>query len=212
MIRKAELKQLQFQMNPHFLYNSFFILNSLVKTGDVERIERFTNMLGEYFRFITRDGEDHVWLSEEISHCRRYAEIQNLRFSRRIRLEFDDLPKGMEQISVPRLIVQPIIENAYEHSFDKMTEDGLLRVSFEMDRNEAQIIVEDNGRISDSEIEALKNRLDQTAEFDKMTGMINIHRRILLTFGDGVGLFVTRSGINGLKAVIRIKMPEMPVR
>lgn len=213
MIQKAELKQLQSQINPHFLYNSFFTLNSLVKTGDVERIERFTGMLGEYFRFITRNGEDHVWLSEEIKHCRRYAEIQNLRFSRRIQLEFDYLPKEMEQISVPRLIVQPIIENAYEHIFDKMTEDGLLRVSFEMEQNEARVIVEDNGTISDTDIETLKNRLGNTEEPYEMTGMLNIHRRILLTYGDGIGLLVSRSEINGLKVVIRIKLPDMqPVR
>ena len=58
MIQRAELKQLQSQINPHFLYNSFFILHSMAKVGDLERIEEFTLMIGEYFRFITRNGED----------------------------------------------------------------------------------------------------------------------------------------------------------
>jgi two-component system sensor histidine kinase YesM len=207
MMQKAELKQLQSQINPHFLYNSFFILNSLAKTGDIERVERFTNMLGEYFRFITRNGEDNVLLSEEIRHSRMYTEIQNLRFSRRIRVQFDDWPTEMERIRVPRLVVQPIIENAYEHSLEKMTEDGLLRVSFEMNQNEALVIVEDNGDISDTEIEAIKSRLASTAESYEMTGMINIHRRMQLTYGDGSGLFVSRSKLNGLKVVIRMKLP-----
>ncbi|MEV5030308.1 sensor histidine kinase [Paenibacillus sp. LPE1-1-1.1] len=209
MMQKAELKQLQSQINPHFLYNSFFILNSLAKTGDVDRIEQFTNMLGEYFRFITRNGEDHVLLSEETRHSQMYTEIQKLRFSRRIRVQFDDLPKEMEQIKVPRLIIQPIIENAYEHSLEKMTEEGLLRVSFEMDYAEARIIVEDNGdSISDSEIEALRDRLDPTAESYEMTGVINIHRRLVLTYGEGSGLNLSRSELNGLKVIIRIKLQE----
>ena len=209
MMQRAELKQLQSQINPHFLYNSFFILNSLAKTGDIDRIEQFTNMLGEYFRFITRNGEDHVLLSEETRHSRMYTEIQKLRFSRRIRVQFDDLPKEMEQIRVPRLIIQPIIENAYEHSLEKMTEEGLLRVTFELNHAEARIIVEDNGdSISDYEIEAFRERMDHTAESYEMTGMINIHRRLVLTYGEGSGLSLSRSELNGLKVVIRIKLQE----
>ncbi|MCA0753483.1 histidine kinase [Paenibacillus sp. N4] len=209
MMQKAELKQLQSQINPHFLYNSFFILNSLAKTGDIDRIEQFTNMLGEYFRFITRNGEDHVSLSEEVRHSRMYTEIQKLRFSRRIRVQFDELPKEMETIKVPRLILQPIIENAYEHSLEKMTEEGLLRVSFEMERAETRIIVEDNGdSISDSDMDRLRDKLLRTDEAYEMTGIINIHRRLVLTFGEGSGLFLSRSELNGLKAEIRIRREE----
>jgi two-component system sensor histidine kinase YesM len=210
MMQKAELKQLQSQINPHFLYNSFFILNSLAKTGDTDRIELFTNMLGEYFRFITRNGDEDVRLAEEIKHARMYTEIQKLRFSRRISVQFDDLPKEMERIRVPRLVVQPIIENAYEHSLEKMSEEGFLRVSFEQHPAESLIIVEDNGsRVDDAAIEALNNRLANPNEELEMTGMINIHRRIVLTYGEGSGLFLARSKLNGLRVEIRIKSKEV---
>ncbi|WP_372662525.1 sensor histidine kinase [Cohnella sp.] len=209
MMQKAELKQLQSQINPHFLYNSFFILNSLAKTGDVERIEQFTNMLGEYFRFITRNGEDNVKLAEEIKHSRMYTEIQKLRFSRRIRIQFDELPEDMEAIRVPRLIIQPLIENAYEHSLEKMSDEGKLRLTFERDSAEARIIVEDNGGgISDAEIEALNERLANPNESHEMTGIINIHRRIHLIYGEGSGLFLSRSEMNGLQVRVRIKLGE----
>ncbi|NIK77016.1 two-component system sensor histidine kinase YesM [Paenibacillus castaneae] len=209
MMQKAELKQLQSQINPHFLYNSFFILNSLAKTGDTDRIELFTNMLGEYFRFITRNGEENVWLSEEIKHARMYTEIQKLRFSRRISVQFDDLPKEMERIRVPRLIIQPIIENAYEHSLEKMQEEGFLRVSFEHSASESLIVVEDNGnRMDASSIESLNDRLANNNEAHEMTGMINIHRRIMLTYGEGSGLFLSRSEIGGLQVAIRIHFKE----
>ncbi|NIK68082.1 MULTISPECIES: histidine kinase [unclassified Paenibacillus] len=208
MMQKAELKQLQSQIKPHFLYNSFFILNSLAKTGDLERVELFTNMLGEYYRFITRNGEDNVLLAEETRHSRMYTEIQKLRFSRRIKVEFDELPKDMERIRVPRLIIQPIIENAYEHSLEKMTNEGFLRVSFDMDREEARVIVENNGDfpLDDEQLEKLQARLDSKGESGEMTGMINIHRRIMLTYGEGSGLHLSRSELNGMRVEIRIKL------
>ncbi|CAM3366413.1 sensor histidine kinase [Marinicrinis lubricantis] len=209
MMQKAELKQLQSQINPHFLYNSFFILNSLAKTGDVDRIELFTNMLGEYFRFITRNGEDEVCLKEEIKHSRMYTEIQKLRFSRRIQVQFDELPVEMEQIRVPRLIIQPIIENAYEHSLEKMPDEGFLRVTFDMKPREADIIVEDNGNLlDDAHLQALSERFSATSESQEMTGMVNIHRRIVLTYGEGSGLFLSRSVLGGLQVLIRIKQKE----
>lgn len=212
MMQRAELKQLQSQINPHFLYNSFFILSSLAKTGDVTQIELFTNMLGEYFRFITRNDADNVPLLEETRHSRIYTEIQKLRFSRRIRVEFGELPKEMETLKVPRLIIQPIIENAYEHSLEKMQDDGLLRVAFHLDDEEASIVIEENGNgLTNNEIEALNRRLERTsesAESLEVTGLINIHRRIALTYGESSGLVLSRSPLNGLRVQIRIRLTE----
>lgn len=212
MMQRAELKQLQSQINPHFLYNSFFILSSLAKTGDVTQIELFTNMLGEYFRFITRNDADNVPLLEETRHSRIYTEIQKLRFSRRIRVEFGELPKEMEAIKVPRLIIQPIIENAYEHSLEKMQDEGLLRVSFHLDDQEASIVIEENGNgLTDNDIEMLNKRLERTAESaesPEVTGLINIHRRMALTYGESSGLVLSRSPLNGLRVQIRIRLTE----
>lgn len=207
MMQRAELKQLQSQINPHFLYNSFFILNSLAKTGDVERIELFSSMLGEYFRFITRNGDDFVRLAEETRHSRMYTEIQKMRFSRRIQVQFDELPNELEDIRVPRLILQPIIENAYEHCLEKQTEEGQLRVSFDRRDTEIRITVQDNGGVlSEEAIQQLGSRLEQHTEPSEITGMMNIHRRIRLIYGEDSGLFLSRSELNGLKVEIRIKL------
>ena len=207
MMQKSELKQLQSQINPHFLYNSFFILNSLAKIGDVERIEQFTIMLGEYFRFITRNGEDLVLLEEEVKHSRMYTDIQELRFSRRIRVRFDDLPEDMEALRVPRLIVQPIIENAYEHSLEKKSEEGLLSITFDKQQDAFRIIVEDNGeQLTDEQLMMMQYRLQHNNEENEMTGIINIHRRLILTYGEGSGLIVERSELNGLKVTICIQL------
>ncbi|GGH52213.1 sensor histidine kinase [Paenibacillus silvae] len=209
MMQRAELKQLQSQINPHFLYNSFFILNSLARTGETDRIEQFTNMLGEYFRFITRNGTDHVSMKEEVHHSRIYTEIQQLRFSRRIKVDFGEVPPEMQKIQVPRLVIQPIIENAYEHSLEKNTTEGLLRVQFQMQSCFAEIIVEDNGNdLQAEDIKKMQQLLHSDSTTDDVTGLMNIHRRLVLTFGPESGLFLTRSELHGLKVVIRIQWKE----
>lgn len=209
MVQKAELKQLQSQINPHFLYNSFFILNSLAQTEDIERIEQFTLMLGEYFKFITRNEENLVDLKSEVKHARMYTEIQNMRFSRRIRVEFHDLPKELEKTKVPKLIIQPIIENAYKYSLERKVEAGVLRVSFAKQEKEVHIVVEDNGDfIDDQIINQIDKRLKDTESQQELTGLVNIHRRIVLTFGEGSGLYLSKSELNGLKVTVRLVLRE----
>ena len=207
MMQKAELKQLQSQINPHFLYNSFFILHSMAKVGDLERIEEFTLMIGEYFRFITRNGEDFVQLKEETKHSRMYTEIQKLRFSRRIKVQFDDLPMALEKVKVPKLIIQPIIENAYEHSLERMDE-GYLRVTFHHSGDHVRIVIENSGHLTEAQLEELKRRLNANSDEYEMTGMINIHRRLILAYGIGSGLFLSRSELGGLSVVIQINLAE----
>src|SRR5690606_21159271 len=210
MMQRSELKQLQSQINPHFLYNSFFTLNSLAKTGDVDRIEQFTIMLGEYFRFITRNSDDLVPMSEETKHSRVYTEIQELRFSRRIQVQFDELPDEIASIKVPRLIIQPLIENAYEHSLENKDEDGRLRVTFTRENDDVFIRIEDNGEhLSDEKLEQLKLSLKHIDESSEMTGIINIHRRLVLTFGEASGLKLERSELGGLQVTIHIQLNQL---
>ncbi|MCM3700857.1 histidine kinase [Paenibacillus macerans] len=203
MAQRAELKQLQSQINPHFLYNSFFILNTMAKTGDTERIEQFTTLLGEYFEFVTRNASDLVALEQEIHHARMYAEIQELRFSRRIQVRFDTLPDELRSIPVPRLIVQPIIENAFKHSLEKKVKDGLIAVRFEKASSQVRIIVEDNGdRLADEALERIRIALHDVRDQAETTGMVNIHRRIRITFGEDSGLQTERSELGGLRVTI----------
>jgi len=130
LARVAELRHLQSQINPHFLYNTFFILYRMARQEGNVSIEHLTKHLGDYFEFITRDGAEEVALQSEVSHAQSYTEIQAIRFSNRIQVRFAELPKAAEAIMVPRLILQPIIENAFVHSLEKRAKGGLLEVDF----------------------------------------------------------------------------------
>lgn len=203
MAQRAELKQLQSQINPHFLFNSFFILNTMAKTRDLERVELFTTQLGEYFQFVTRNASDEVSLKQEIQHARVYTEIQKLRFSRRVAVLFEDLPHELEKLKVPRLIVQPIIENAFEHSLEQMAINGRIVIRFDRCETEVRIVIEDNGkRLSDEILQHIEDSLATSDEQMETTGMVNIHRRLRITFGDPYGLYVSRGGLGGLQVII----------
>lgn len=206
LAQKAELKQLQSQINPHFLYNSFFILQRRISKGDYENAEFFSENLGNYFKFITRSSSDEVMLVNEVEHARIYADIQAMRFSNRIKVEFEELPAAYESLMIPRLILQPLIENAFEHGLEDKENDGLLRITFQESKNGLVIVIEDNGdRLKDSEIEELKSVLDDKKESYETTGIINIHKRIRLFLGEKSGITASRGTLGGLKVEICIE-------
>lgn len=207
LMQRAELKQLQSQINPHFLYNSFFAINTMAKTGD-ENLAIFTKRLGEYFQFITRNSSDKICLSEEVKHAKVYTEIQLMRFSLALQIQFGEYPERYSELKVPRLILQPIIENAFNHGLTKLENSRLISVDFQENENGLDIIVEDNGcGMTDDDILELKNALMYKGNDIETTGIINIHRRIRLEYGQNSGVLVYKSAMGGLKVILRIEIP-----
>lgn len=209
MVQRAELKQLQAQINPHFLYNSFFILYTMTKRGDYDELMAFELQLGEYFEFITRNTSDEVTLEREVSHARTYSLIQQKRFGERIAVSFGELPESCGRLMVPRLILQPIIENAYEHGLEQMEENGRLEVRFELGEDYLLILLSNNGgRLEEARLQQLQALLEADTNDDEVTGLINIHRRIRLYFGDqgGYGLSVSNTE-DGIMQILRLPKP-----
>jgi two-component system sensor histidine kinase YesM len=207
LVQNAELKQLQSQINPHFLYNSLFILNTMTRTGDYENLEHFTIQLGEYFRFMTKSNQNDIPLLEEIRHARTYADIQSLRFGSRIKVRFDELPTVYESLQVPRLIVQPVIENAFVHGLEEMPENGWISITFGNVDTLLTITVEDNGEsLTDQQLLYVQAIIAGDAEASEEVGLLNIHRRLQLKFGSRGAMRLSRGKEGGLKVVIYIPM------
>ncbi|RED56596.1 sensor histidine kinase [Cohnella lupini] len=203
--QSSELKQLQSQINPHFLYNTYFILYRLAKMNDIENVTLLSQHLGEYFQYITRNSDSEVRLEDEVRHSRTYVEIQNIRFARRIEVRFDELPATCNALSVPRLILQPILENAYHYGMEGKRKDGKIAVSFQLNDRALFVRVEDNGdRLSEEKLSELQMKLRQAGGEIEYTGMMNVHRRLQLKYGDGSGITVDRSEWGGLSVVLRI--------
>lgn len=205
LTQQAQLRQLQAQVNPHFLYNSFFILYRMASDEDYEGITHFLTHLSEYYRFLTRNANSDIPLEQEMEHARNYMAIQLLRFGRRIRCEFAPLPDAFRPVMVPRLIVQPILENAFEHGLKDVEADGLIRVGFSQEAGFFTITVENNGgALTDEKLAGMKAALSRRQD-GEITGILNIHRRLQLKFGESSGLSLSRGVLGGLRVEIRIR-------
>jgi two-component system sensor histidine kinase YesM len=203
--QNAELKQLQSQINPHFLYNCLFSIIRLIKMQKEDEAVQFTNQLAKYFQFITRNTRDTVPLENEAAHARNYVLLQLTRFSDRVTINFGDIPEKLKPISVPRLIIQPLVENAFVHGLENVTEGGLLRVSFAEESGKAIIVVEDNGEASEEGLVKLQALLSEKHEVAEVTGTLNVHRRLKYSYGLESGLQVERSELGGLKVKMIIE-------
>lgn len=207
LVQKAQMKQLQAQINPHFLYNSFFTLSRRIKRQDYENAEEFAKHLGNYFKYLTRDGSDFIPLKQEVEHAKSYAAIQQARFASHIRVLFEDLPKEYEGLLVPRLILQPLLENSFGHGLENKVQDGILKVYFRVQEGGIEIVVEDNGEEADAEdIQQMQASLDKQ-ELDEITGLVNIHRRLQTYFQGRGGLIIDRSSLGGVAITINIQVP-----
>lgn len=205
-IQKAELKQLQSQANPHFLYNFFFILNQMVHAEDYDNLKLFTKYLGHYFQYITRDARDMVPLSEEAAFARAYVEIQTVRYENRIDVRFGEVPAALRDVPVPRLMLQPIVENAYKYVFEQMSSGGILQVRFAEEDGMLIVAVDDNGGgIAAEQLRQLEDALISDRDQSENTAIINIHHRLKLRFGDGGGIRLVRGELGGLS--VRLCIP-----
>ena len=200
---QAELKQLQAQINPHFLYNSFFLLSARAAREDMEGVQELADYLGAYFRYITRDGSDIVTLQDEMKHAEAYARIQESRFSSRMELRWEELPKWAETILVPRLIIQPILENSYKYGLENREEGGILQIFYKQEADKLLLCIENNGEATPETIQVMKSRLLDTYE-GEVTGMVNIHRRLKSFFGQDQGISIEKGALGGVLITIRI--------
>lgn len=204
---RAELSQLQYQINPHFLYNAYFNLRALLEEEDYERAIPFADMLGKYLSYITHSDQS-VRLFEEVQYAKAYGEIQQLRFANRIDFQFGEVPEVALNMLVPKLILQPLIENAYEHGVKQLLQGGIIKVSFDLKSQEVlDIFVEDNGpALTKDKIGSLQAMLDNPTEKDlaESIALVNIQRRLLLFYNNESRLTVNHSELGGLLCCLHI--------
>ncbi|MCD9025941.1 sensor histidine kinase [Cohnella silvisoli] len=206
--QSSELKQLQSQINPHFLYNTYFILYRLAKMSDFDSVIRFSQHLGEYFQYITRNAAEDVPLEAEIRHSRTYVEIQNIRFAKsRIDVDFGELPEACKEMRVPRLILQPFIENAYKYGLESKRKNGRIVVAMEQRDEFLLMSVEDNGEwLTDEDLQKLEADLSFNSNEMEYTGMLNVHRRLRIRFGGDCGVSVERGEMGGMKVTLKLPL------
>ena len=204
----AHVKQLQSQINPHFLYNSLFILKSMAKLNHYEGVEAMSVHLGKYYRYITRMENEYSTIREELEFIKSYLEIHVLRMQRLIYKI--NVPEEMLDIPIPRLLIQPIVENAFIHGIDSRVEEGKINIIGDSNGGEYKIIIEDNGKgLSAEEIASLIQKINLPMNKDTGCGVWNVHQRLFYHFGEGAGLGFTTSTMGGLRVMLCWKEQEI---
>lgn len=208
--QQAEYKQLQSQINPHFLYNSFYLLRHCLREDTAEHAEELCSYLGDYFRFITDQSSDLLPLCEELEHALTYLHIQQMRFGEFLCAEIQPLPEELHRTPVPRLILQPLFENAIEHGVPTQAETALVRLSFEVDEKTVRILFEDNGdHLSDERLKQMCEALSSASNLrEEGHALLNTHRRLCILYGDDCGLRLERSPLGGLCVLLTLRRSD----
>lgn len=211
--REAETKMLQAQINPHFLYNSLQSIASKALQNGQEEIFDYINLLGERMHYSMDLEKTTAELWEEFRYVESYLILQNARFGNTVRSEFLLSPEA-EHITVPRMILQPLAENAYKHGKICRREGTYLKLTGGIEEGILKIVMEDNGLgCTEETVDELNRKL---SEIDSGTakgigshiGLVNVQQRLQLFFTDRASMRIRRAESGGVRIEISIKMED----
>jgi Predicted signal transduction protein with a C-terminal ATPase domain len=207
--KEAELKSLQNQINPHFLYNTLNSIQMIAKINKQENIAQMADDLGMLFKISLNKGKDIVRLKQEFHHVELYIKLQKIRYGDKINYLIQADENIMDFLTI-KLILQPIVENAIYHGLEKKNGIGTLKIEGCLKEDLIMIRVEDDGvGISNEQLENIRNALDGRGGYDpKMMniGIINVHERLKLYFGDEYGLQLDSTQGKGTIVIIRLPL------
>ncbi|MBQ6399951.1 MAG: histidine kinase [Clostridia bacterium] len=205
--QKAELKQLQMQIDPHFLYNTLYMIYRIAQSEGNRSIAKLSLNLSNYYRYITKMPEQIVPLRDEIRHVTNYLEIQRIRFTPRIRVEISELPEEIAGEMIPSLIIQPIVENAFQHGVKDLERDGLVSLGYEVEPSLFRVIVSDNsGKMTEESVRKLWAQVTDPESPDS-SALCNLYRRLKL-YEHIENALELRCANNGLTAVLTFVRKE----
>ncbi|MEG1393105.1 MAG: sensor histidine kinase [Christensenellaceae bacterium] len=187
MIRTSEIKALQSQINPHFLYNTLDSIVWIAEEAGNEQIKEMTVALANYFRIVLSSGKDIIDVADEISHIENYLVIQKMRYEN---LDFEiDVDKELLHLKMPKLILQPIVENAIYHGIKNNTNGGKIVVRGYIKDEKLFFEICDNGRgMRENELENIFKQKTRQRIRQGGVGLNNVRERIELYYGAEYGI------------------------
>ena len=200
-LQRTELKALQSQINPHFLYNTLDSVNCIALMNGEEDIATMVTSLISILKYSVHFTKIYVSLEEEINYLNQYIAIQKLRFEDNFQFEVN-IPQALLKVKVVKLMIQPLVENALFHA--ENSERTLeIRVWCEEQEENILIHVSDNGTTADAEqLNAMLNEKMDVERFG--IGIRNVNRRIQLMAGEGYGIHYVKHEDNSLDAIITL--------
>ncbi|WP_180951159.1 sensor histidine kinase [Marasmitruncus massiliensis] len=206
--KNAEIKALQSQINPHFLYNTLDSINWMAIDRGAYDVSDIIIALGDLMKYSVDQHSSMVRLEQEMRYVVSYLRIQKNRLEEKLQYEIE-IPVALITCLVPKLMLQPIVENAITHGIEPMKQGGLIRIEGRESNGIIYIEVSDNGKGMDQEtLERIMHHIDHEDEGFTNIGVRNVHKRIQLHYGDEYGLEIESAPGKGTKIIIRIPHRE----
>ncbi|HWQ97687.1 MAG TPA: histidine kinase [Clostridia bacterium] len=208
--RNAQLRALQAQINPHFIYNTLQAVGGMALKHGVPGIYEVTLNLIDIMRYSLNFSKDRVRLGDELKYLQSYLQIQNLRFGKRLDLTFD-APENCFEYLVPKLILQPLVENCFEHGLAERSGRWTVTVSAAVQGEDLLLTVSDNGvGIPPEKLEQIRATLesgtDSSLRGAEHIGLTNVNARIRLMFGgEDYGLTIDSDPNAGTSITVRLR-------
>jgi len=209
--KDSEMKALQAQINPHFLYNVLQSISSIAILHDIDEVNVMAKSLGKMLRYSIKTNENVVSVEEEIEHVINYLSIQKIRFGDKSLDFIINIPDHIKKYSILKLSLQPIIENAIIHGFDGKNEKGIICISCYEEGEYISIEVSDNGRgLNDKKLKKITRELNSAdnayySDISPSIGLKNVLLRLRIFYGGEVSMNILSEIDVG--TCVRIKFP-----
>lgn len=215
--KEALMSAMQSQINPHFLYNTLEIINSYAVMSNIKPISKMTINLSNMFRYSISDPDQVILLRKELEYIRHYIDIQKERFED-LHFELNIDEEMMDQVYLFRLILQPLVENAFQHAYEKQgISPGKITVSGCAEEEYYSVSVRDEGGGMPEQVMREYNEAFAAVSSEGMLrsgfrpfssiGLWNVHSRLRLAFGPPYGLTIVSSGKEGSE--VQVKLPYL---
>ena len=197
-LREYEIKALHSQINPHFLYNTLDTIIWMAEFEDNQKVISITKSLANYFRLSLSNGHEKIPLKDEIMHTKEYLFIQKQRYEDKLSYFFNIEDERLLSIEVPKIIIQPIVENSIYHGIKNLSGNGIITIDVYRENSTVNISVKDNGI-----------GFEKAKQFKKSktggVGIQNVDKRIKFYYGKNYGVFINKDNkTEGAEVVIKI--------
>ena len=208
-MRRADLRLLQEQINPHFLYNTLDTIVWLIEGNDSDKAVNMVVSLSEFFRLVLSKGKEYITIQEEELHIKSYLKIQQVRYRDILEYEIRIDPR-LYRYKILKLTLQPLVENSLYHGIKYKRAKGIITVTGEMEEGRIRLRVEDNGvGMEPEELENLQAEIMKPCkDTGKGFGLANVNERIRMNFGSEYGMTIRSEAGKG--TAVDILIPAVP--
>ncbi len=199
-LREYEIKALHSQINPHFLYNTLDTIIWMAEFEDSEKVIALTKSLANFFRLSLSNGHEMISLENEITHIKEYLFIQKQRYEDKLSYFFNIEDESLLSIKVPKIIIQPIVENSIYHGIKNIPDNGIINIDIYSKNSILFISISDNGAGFSESHKYMKNKTGGV-------GIRNVDKRIKFYYGEKYGVFIEKTEKNKRGTVVTIQLP-----